>query len=329
MSDRRRRDLKLVRQSVAWNQRDESKDNAVMGLVRNYNDLNGTHLLIDDVHLSIMPYRGSKLQSFAITFTPYDEEVELLLEEAISRREHERDMTQAVSEFVRDCAASVMANGSAVYELAYQYAHGKPLSFMLLKVQPGSVQRDGARLVQYVPRSVATKRNLKRNFIDLTPENFVLFQLPTYIRSEYLPMMDALGARGDTVFPDFVLSGMEGKGSPIPFDLKTFDRTKKKAIAQASKLIGWDGRFLVGSQDVTEYYKWYRFLLFEHFKIELRGSIIETLNIALARAGEKIGFAAQLSVQGLPTLADVRNAQEALTTGSRPFGEILGIFRFN
>ena len=100
------------------------------------------------------------------------------------------------------------------------------------------------------------------------------------------------------------------------------------ARVQASKVIGWDGRFLIGSQDVTEYYKWHRLLLFERFKIELRDGIIATLNNVISRAGRRIGFAGQLKVKGLPTLTDVRDGQEALLTGSKSFGEILGIFRF-
>jgi hypothetical protein len=276
-----------------------------------------------------MPYRGSEMKSFRVAPSPAAEEVEAPREEAIALRDH-RDLTEAVSEFVRDCAASVVSDGTVTYEIAYRHdENNKPVSFMLLEIQPGSVQAKGKRLVQYVPASVARERNAKDNFIDLTPENFVFFELPNYMRSEHAQMMSALAARSDHVFPDFVLSGLEENGPRIPFDSEQFDRTKKMAVAQASKLIGWDGRFMIGSGYVTEYYQWYRLLLFEYFKIELRSCIIVTLNTAVARAGQKIGFSGQLIVEGLPTLADVRDAQEALATGSRTFGEILGVFRFN
>jgi hypothetical protein len=269
------------------------------------------------------------MKSFRVALNPANEEVEALLEEAIDRRD-QRDLAEAVSEFVRDCAALVVADGKAVYEIAYQHdENNKPLSFMLLEIQPESVRAKGKRLVQYVPASVARERKLKDNYIDLTPENFVFFELPAYVRSEYEPMMSALAARSDNVFPDFVLPGMEENGPRIPFDIEQFNRTKKMAVAQASKLIGWDGRFMIGSGYVTEYYQWYRLLLFEHFKIELRDCIMAALNTAVERAGKTLGFSGQLVVEGLPTLADVKDAQEALTTGSRTFGEILGVFRFN
>ena len=329
MSFRRRHDLKLVRQSASWNQSDETRNDPVLGSVPNYHSISGTHGLIDNVHLSIMPYRGSKMKSFRVALNPANQEVEALLEESIGRRD-QRDLVEAVSEFVRDCAALVMGDGKATYEIAYQHdENDKPVSFMLLEVHPGSVRAKGKRLVQYVPPIVARERKLKGNFIDLTPEKFVFFELPAYVRPEFEPMMNALAARSDNVFPDFVLSGMEEKGPRIPFDIEQFDRTKKMAVAQASKLIGWNGRFMIGSGFVTEYYQWHRLLLFERFKIELRDGIMAALNTAVERAGQKIGFAGQLVIEGLPTLADVQDAQEALATGSRTFGEILGVFRFN
>lgn len=329
MSYRRRRDLKLVRQSAAWNQSDEIGNDSVLGSVPNYRNVGGTHRLIDDVHLSIMPYRGSKMKSFRVALNPADEEVEALLEESIGRRD-QRDLADAVSEFVRDCAASVMADRKATYEIAYRYdENNKPVSFMMIEVQPGSVQAKGERLIQHVPASVAREKGLKDNFIELTPEIFVTFELPAYMRSEYEPMMNALAAKSDNVFPDFVLPEMETMRRRIPFDIEQFNRSKKMAVTQATKLIGWDGRFMIGSGYVTEYYQWHRFLLFEYFKIELRHCIIATLKTAVARAAQKIGFSGQLVVDGLPTLADVRDAQEALATGSRTFGEILGGFRFN
>jgi hypothetical protein len=273
-----------------------------------------------------MPYRGSRV-NFEVVVVPADEQVEAILADSIGRRDSQRDLPEGVSEFVRECAAYVMACRSATYEVAYWHDQGeRPISFMLLSVQPGSVQAEGGRLVQYIPISLARERGLKDAYIELTPENIVVFDLPANVRSEYEPIMDALAVRSDEVFPDFAQPVVEGK--KVPFDIDHFDRTKKMARAQASKVIGWDGRFLIASQDVTEYYKWHRLLLFERFKIELRTGILATLNNAISRAGRKIGFAGRLEVKGLPTLTDVRDAQEALLAGSKSFGEILGVFRF-
>lgn len=326
MSFRRRHDLRLVRQPVEWPQGDGADIDSVRDPVRDYRRWSGTDRLIDDVHLSIMPYRGSRV-NFEVVVAPADEGVEAVLADSVGRRNSQGELPEAVSEFVRECAAFVMAFGNAAYEIAYWHDKSdKPISFMLIPVQSGSVQAKGHRLVQYIPTSLAREKNLKGGFIELSPEHFVVFDLPACVRSAYEPMMDALAARSDEIFPEFAQPVIEG--TRVPFDIEHFDRTKKMARAQASKVIGWDGRFLIGSQDVTEYYKWHRLLLFERFKIELRDGIIATLNNAISRAGRRIGFAGQLEVKGLPTLTDVRDAQEALLAGSKSFGEILGIFRF-
>ncbi len=97
------------------------------------------------------------------------------------------------------------------------------------------------------------------------------------------------------------------------------------ALAEAGKLIGWNARGLCQEQTL-EYYEIYRKLLFERFKIELRTSILGTLNKGLDKAGQKLGFSGQLEIEGLPTLKDIEAAQAHLAVGDQPFREIVEPF---
>lgn len=296
----------------------------------NYHDASQTRMLIEDVRLSIMPYRGYGRNSFDVRVTPGGGGVEDLIEEAVSRRGRQRDLPHAVAEFVRECATSVMAYGRATYEIACAAGeNGEPGAFALLTVPPCSVRVEGGRLVQYVPAAVAKEQGLDSNPIKLTQENFIDFELPPGVRHAHATVMNALAANNEAAVPKFVTPSMTGAGPRVPFDISHFERTQKLAIAHAAKPFGWGGRFMLNSKHVTEYYQWHRFLLFEKFKVELRDNIVRTLNEAIARAGRKLGFEDQLVLEGLPTLAHVKDAQDALETGSRTFGEIIGAFRIS
>jgi hypothetical protein len=97
------------------------------------------------------------------------------------------------------------------------------------------------------------------------------------------------------------------------------------ALVEAVKPIGWNAR---GSYNdcVTSYY-WIRLMLtFERFKIELRHTMLAKLNDALKRIGQKLGFEAQIEINGLPMRVDVTNALGKLDLGEAPFTEVMKPF---
>ena len=67
--------------------------------------------------------------------------------------------------------------------------------------------------------------------------------------------------------------------------------------------------------------------MFEKFKIEVRDSLLSTLNEGLDRAGERLRMHGQIEVEGLPTLDEVEQAQLDLKSGKRSPKEILDQFR--
>lgn len=327
MKSRRGRGIKLVRQSKSWNQSDEIRNHPALDSLPNYGESHYTRMLIEDVHNGAMPYSGSKW-SVSARLDPAQSETEQLVEEAISRDDYRQDLYETVAEFVRECAGSMMTYGKAVYEIAYMHdTDDKPVAFTLLVILSSSISTQGGKLQQYIPESVVRESELISDVIELSPENFIMFELPAYVRDEYALMMDALHAQGTlTSMPDFVLSSMKGEVKTVPFDLKKFSRDQNMAVAEATKLIGWNARQIPNDEFKTEYYDLHRFLMFERFKIEVRNSILLHLNKAIARAGKKLGFEGQIIVEGLPTLTDVQDAQKALTLGSNSFSDVINRF---
>lgn len=319
--------MRLVQQSENWYQSDETGTHSAVDPLPNYDKSHYTRMLIQDVRNGVMPYSGSKWAAGA-HIDPPNPEIEELVEDAISRNDYRRNFYEVIAEFVQECAASMMTYSKAVYEIAYMLdADDKPVAFALVGILPNSVKAERGKLRQYIPESVFRELELASDIIELSTENFVTFELPAYMRDEYAPMMSALCAQGSvTSMPDFVLSSMRGKIRPVQYDVKKFSRDQKMAVAEATKLIGWNARQAPNDEFKTEYYDLHRFLLFERFKLEMRDSILSTLNEAIARAGKKLGFKCRIIVEGLPTLTDVQDAEKALTEGSKKFIDVINPF---
>jgi hypothetical protein len=99
------------------------------------------------------------------------------------------------------------------------------------------------------------------------------------------------------------------------------------ALVEAVKPVGWYAR---GSynQYVTSYYSIRLMLTFEEFKIELRHSMLATLNDALKCIGRKLGFEGQIEISGIPLHADITDARRKLDLGEAPFTEVMKTFDF-
>jgi len=119
--------------------------------------------------------------------------------------------------------------------------------------------------------------------------------------------------------------GGPAKEHQTAFDMDEHRFAERLALAAAGKDIGWDARGEF-QEDMLEYYEMHRLLHFEEFKIELRDSILQTLNAILERAGRMIGFSGRIMVEGMPDIKTAAAAQEKLANGSEYFPRIVARF---
>lgn len=127
--------------------------------------------------------------------------------------------------------------------------------------------------------------------------------------------------------PEFVMNNFAEAAPRFHYDSADQLYSHKLALAEAGKTIGWNARGLA-RDEMLEFYGLRRQLIFERFKVELRNSIVDTINKGLKIAGGRMRFEGQIRVSGLPTIPDVENAIGQLDSGSKPFGEILKPFLF-
>jgi hypothetical protein len=137
--------------------------------------------------------------------------------------------------------------------------------------------------------------------------------------------MESMRILGLTL-PDFFMKELAAGFRKTPYDVTTHYHLRNVALAKITKDFGWNARNSF-EKEASEYYLIYRYLKFEKFRIELRNSILDTLNAGLELVGKQLGFNTKILVNSLPTLDDVQTAFNHLTKGDIPFGEILEPFQ--
>jgi|GEM_PF-728944 len=319
-----------TRQSISYYSRSSPQKDVRAKAPADYFEQLETSMLIQDVAAGIVPIGGrTENKSFNVALVPFDTKVEELIEAAISRNDYSHNLADAVCDFIHDCSQIILSYKDAPYEIVYctNKEDGKVVGFKLVPIQPRTVLWQHGKLVQYVPPDVAQERKVSQ-YIPLPLERVLIFKQPSNVEDKVHRMMEELASLSGSMFPDFTLPAAGNDPKSFRYDVKEIIRARMLAIASAGKPIGWNARGTFG-EEVLEYYELYRRLLFEQFKIELRNSVLSTLNEGLERAGHELGFSGHIEMNGLPTLEDVKLAQAQLEGGKRPFNEIFAPFLRN
>jgi hypothetical protein len=330
MTDYRRYDLERSQQSIYYPIDFMARNDPVLRSHPDYFEQLYPRMLIEDIALGIMPIgRMAGKKPFRVVVSPLNPQAEGLITRALARNEltYRDDLSEVICDFFYDCAQIICSFGEAIYELVY-LAHpesGAIVEFELQGVPPRTVKSYRSKMVQYVPLEVAQRQHVAQ-CVELSRERILTFSFPKSIRrSAFERMLESLAVLSTPLLPEFALQGENDTATRMPFDYKMFNRSQLLALTEAGKLIGWNARGRC-SEETLEYYGHYRQLLFEKFKIELRTSILGTLNEGLDKAGQKLGFSVQLEIEGLPTLKDIEAAQAHLAAGDQLFREIIEPF---
>jgi hypothetical protein len=288
-------------------------------------------MLIEDVRNGLIPFARVRTgKPFSVCLQPDDDRASDLVASALpshfGRGLHRNcDMIEALCDFVRDCAGTIMYYGEAFFEIVYLLDNvDKATGFHLSHIPSYSVLRHRGRLIQELPAEVASGLE-KPQRIELPEQSIVHIQLPVYVRRTYWQMMDVLAQTSGPGIPEWALQTNAGLHQGSPYDFRQHRSEQIKAIALATKTIGWDGRHLIYDNTV-EHYRWQRFLRFHEFKIRVRDEIVAGVNDAIGRAGLKLGFNGTLKIEGVPTLADIEKVRAGLMDGSLPFKDVLEPF---
>jgi len=328
MKRKRRTNLERSQDSVAYVPDAVLKNRTNISNRSEYLDKFYARMFIEDVKLGIMPFGGrTSKNQFLVSLEPSNSEAQQIVEAALSPGEYRNGLTSEVCDFVAQCAVELLLFDTSTYEIVYlsEEEAGKLVGFEFVRINPITLFRRGNVLRQVLPDELATKLG-KPGYTEFKPERILVFKLPTNIQGKIGPLMKSLAVLSPPTMPDFFMNELASGSRDTPYDAKAHIHMHKVALANATKLFGWNARLMVLGESL-EYYFVHRSLLFEQFKIELRETILETLNEGVNRAGGQLGFQAQIRVTGLPSMIDVSTAFDHLQKGDIPFVDILEPFR--
>jgi hypothetical protein len=284
-------------------------------------------MFIQDVKLRIMPYGGRiSKKEFSILLDPPDPKIQKLIEEGISPNEYHHDLAGVICDFVADCAVNLLLYETMTYEVVYlsERKSGKYVGFELVQINPYTLVQHGNRISQLIPDERGIELS-KREKITFEPERLITFKLPVSLQRKMDQIMESMVILSKTT-PDFFMKEMASGKRVTAYNVTTHNHLKNVALARITKDIGWDGRWSF-DKDALEYYLIYRRIRFEKFLIELRDSIIKTLNATLELVGKQLGFTNRILINGLPTIDDVKAAFDHLSKGDIPFKDVLEPFQ--
>ena len=327
MRKKQKEQLERSQKSVSYTPDDILSNRTDVSSRVRYYDAFFPHMFIEDVRLRILPNGGRAwMKELEISLDPPDPRAQQLIEKAISPDGHHHNFAGAICHFIANCAVHLLIYETDTCEIVYlsEPENGKTVGFELVPINPYTILYRGNSLSQFLPDDHSTNLRERRR-MELRPEHTLTFKLPAGIRGKLDAVMESMSILGPTS-PEFFMKELEAGSRKTLYDVARHQHLRNVALARITRDLGWDARGSL-EKEVSEYYLVYRHIKFERFKIELRDSILDTLNAGLDLAGRQLGFSTKITLKGLPTFDDVQTAHNHLAKGDVPFGEILQPFR--
>lgn len=288
------------------------------------------HMFAEDVARDLFPIGGDVDHEPVFQLSPHDEHVSGIIESAFARYGghgvYGRRLSSILSGFGNHAGHGLVSSGAETFEVATTVdASGKTIGFLALRLH--SVWSFAGLTWQTIPRNALADghwenpKPVNRRLVRIPRNRVVHIRLPREYRR--VPSgLRALRHIGSAV-PDFAIQNLNPDGTVrIPYDLEELRGIEERAVASITKSTGWSGRRTFGDA-ITGYYTMRRFLRFEEFKIKLREAVAASINRILAVAGATVGFAAEVTLQHLPTLEEIAASRADLAAGRLDFREMM------
>jgi len=285
------------------------------------------HMFSEDVALGVMPIGGrSSRPNFQVTLSPDAKQAKDVIVKGLKEHGYGHSLADTLYDFFHLLAANLSTSERAIFEIVYLEERQTlaTVGFELARISDTQIVEKRGQFYQRVPSQIAAERNVPEMIL-LEKDDLIIFKPPPEFEKALRHLRRSLSELDKLQFPAVML---EATKTNTPYDFKTHQRSMKLALVEAVKPIGWNAR---GSfnDSVLSYYWILMSLTFERFKIRLRETMLETLNAGLKRIGAKLGFEAQIKIEGLPTLADVACATERLNSGAMAFTEVMKPFEIS
>lgn len=292
-----------------------------MAVPRRFGELYTT-IFVEDIASSVWPfaYRSSR-RNVSVELKGSSESAEEIVIAALGK--NERSLELSLKEFLSAASSQIAEFDLAVAEIVFtrDTETNKIENVECVWINPVQIHKRWGEMYQQVPPEVASQRGVK-TLIHLPDEKIIQFSAPPRFRGAISKARESLSIVSDFRNSSFALTAFQ---TNLPFDWQAHERAMMLALAEAGRPIGFGSRGMFNKHVATPY--WIRMrLLHERFLIELRQSLLDTLNEALKRIGSQMGFDCELKVNGLPTDRDIEIALNQLDSGSLPLVKLMDAY---
>lgn len=292
-------------------------------------------MLNQDVNVSIMPYRNhdERREVSIVQLSSPNDLIEEDISLALSGNDyHRNNLEEAVSNFIKECASTIMHEGQAIYEIVhYTDEDTSEASFSKLEHVPNrNIKFLLGQPFQILPK-LEDFEDKEPRFKRITKEKLVIFRMPKPYRTGYKVLQLQLDGVGKDGVQNLHIKMMEKasrkKHNALNSKIDIMDGYKIRdlAVLSATNSIGWNARD-VPSKHLQEYFSLVRLLRFERFKLKLRNSILNIINNNLTRLVSDLAYDGKIEFHELPTEEDIQQAEKDLKEGNRQFNNIIDPF---
>lgn len=288
-------------------------------------------MMSDDLHNEIwgqfqaIPLRHASNGIESIRLARCTAKLEGVLTKSIPNNQgYDRDLADAIREFVPMIARNIMTDGSVVFELCIgripKEHSPTPAAAMLRFIPCESLIRSGRSYFQVIQQRM--ERGQATRTIQIATEKIVRFAAPT-----------AWEGAVNRLRAELILIGKSMKQwmseSLHRLPTENFSHVKRGynvALALATSSVGWNARGLFNDH-IADFHFMARELRWKRFCIEIRDQIIATLGEAFKKMGGVFGERPELIVDGLLGLSEVDASEARLRAGPTRFDELMKPFR--
>lgn len=280
-------------------------------------------MLIEDIYTSIMPFTHvrPKKDGFSITINVDDEKKKALIAEGLSNRGYRVFLDDAVTEFIRMGALSLLNDGVNYYEIIVnKNKSGEVEKFDLNSIGSSHIFRWFNNYYQIIPWGIARKYHIKAGVIKIPQNKILKINFPKELggRRKLVKIMKRLWWLGKEITPSFQMDAMK-ENKDIGFDLNKYADTKNVEIDKVTTIYGWNHRGYLEKR-VLEYYSMNRYLRLKKTQAVLRRIILDKINEAINRP--ELNLNCKIIINGLPDEKSIDQLQQKLSKGDVEFMEI-------
>lgn len=283
-------------------------------------------MFVEDMHLGIMPYghRRSEGDQFTAELSSgLNRLTDDTLAKALEKEIHRYDLSESLSDFVRNVAQSLLFYGKAVYEV-YCEKNGEnqitELKFHL--VYPPSIRKIFGTYWQVIPWSAAKHAHVRVGIRRIPSNRLLYIKFPRKLggRRKLKKVLKELAYISKDVLPKVYLKDRESRENTSGFDFNLYAHNRYLYKGNLTRKFGWDQR-KVPDNDILEYYMLYRRIRYAKSQAIIRKEIFSTLEGVLNN--DYVDAQVNLETKNILKPEDLDGELQILKAGDIKFVDLL------